>query len=1244
MNKNMIQAYGAIGLSVLLYGVLFFISSCSKKSESIPEKNNGDTYIPPISILITDAITPLPDTCPAPQTIITPTGATSQTIKLEDGKLLKLAPPEIKASDFLSIMQNYNTDNGLPLDGVRCAIMDKMGNFWFGTGGGGISRYDGKSFTNYRVAQGLANNDVWSILQDRNGNIWIGTNGGGVSRYDGKSFKNYTTTEGLAHNFVMSIAEDKSGNLWFGTWGGLSHYVPLAKSKSFTNYTTADGLGHNGIWSITEDNAGNIWFGTNGGGVSCYEPSINQRASKTFKNYTTADGLINNVVMSIKEDKVGNLWFGTNNGVSRYDPSTNVGSGSKTFTNYTTADKLPENAIYSIAEDKTGNIWFGTWGGGVCRYNPSANIGPGSEPFRNYTTAQGLANNSVLSITEDKSGNIWFGTDGGGLSRYEGESFTNYTMAQGLPNNVVTAIMEDKKGNIWFGTWRGVSCYDGKSFTNYTMAQGLVKNSVWIIAEDKKGNIWFGTDGGGVSCYDGKSFTNYTTAQGLVNNGVRSIIEDKSGNLWFGTYEGVSRYDGKSFTNYPIVDGLTASGRRSDIRCILEDRSGNLWFGTNGTGVSRYDPSEKIRTGHESFTNYTTDQGLANNIVMSIMEDRSGNLWFGTTQGLSCLPAGAAASSDSSVSLFKTYTTANGLPDNFITQVVELPNDQIAVGTNLGVTIFNPKKNDGIKLSELKIFNSATGYPLKNINVGQNCMFLDSKGIIWMGTGSDKTALVRFDYSAINKNSQLPSILIQNLKINNENICWNDLEISNSKTQKSKWRKTDILATPPNITEEVTIFGRELNEAERNTMRQKFEKIKFDGISKFYPIPENLVLPYEHNNISFDFAAIEPAKPYLVRYQYKLEGYDKDWSPITNKTSATFGNIYEGTYTFKLKAHYTGISISGVEGWSEPITYTFKVLPPWWRTWWMYIIYGSLSIGLIAMIVWQNGRLLRARAKKLGDEVQKATATIVEQNILVEKQKEIVEERNKNITHSINYALRIQQAFLPSKEEICSSLPESFILFKPKDIVSGDFYFFYKKEQTVFIAAVDCTGHGVPGAFMSIIGAERLADAVSQSNDTSEILSRLNRGVKKSLHQSDMDESTRDGMDIAICTVDTENRIVKYAGANRPLWIIRKGQKTLEEIKATRRAIGGLTEDDQQFDTHKIQLQQGDTFYLCTDGYADQFSNTGKKLTTTKMKDILIEIQDKSMPEQEAYLEDFAAKWTFEGEQTDDILIIGVRL
>lgn len=282
------------------------------------------------------------------------------------------------------------------------------------------------------------------------------------------------------------------------------------------------------------------------------------------------------------------------------------------------------------------------------------------------------------------------------------------------------------------------------------------------------------------------------------------------------------------------------------------------------------------------------------------------------------------------------------------------------------------------------------------------------------------------------------------------------------------------------------------------------------------------------------------------------------------------------------------------------------------------------------------------------EEKEKRADELIIANILKEaeeKYKLLLEEKNLVITDSILYAKHIQQAILPQRKEIYSSLPNSFVLYRPKDIISGDFYFFYKKKQSVFIVAADCTGHGVPGALMSMIGVGILRDAVSQTSNLSEILNYLNRGIKSSLHQSDINGLVKDGMDIAICSINTKERIVNYAGAKIPLWLVRANTNEIEEIKGTREVIGGSTDDNQHFENHVLTLQQNDTFYLSTDGFADQFNGlSGRKLMKNKFKEILLNIQQMTMKEQDAYLENTFENWRAGTRQIDDILIIGIRL
>lgn len=262
----------------------------------------------------------------------------------------------------------------------------------------------------------------------------------------------------------------------------------------------------------------------------------------------------------------------------------------------------------------------------------------------------------------------------------------------------------------------------------------------------------------------------------------------------------------------------------------------------------------------------------------------------------------------------------------------------------------------------------------------------------------------------------------------------------------------------------------------------------------------------------------------------------------------------------------------------------------------------------------------------------------------INKAKSIIEQRNTEITESLHYARQIQQAMLPPQEEIFSALPNSFILFKPKDIVSGDFYFFHNNEDAILLAAADCTGHGIPGGFMTMLCSEKLNEAVSYTDNVSEILRQVNQHVRISLRQTGDAVSSRDGMDIAFCAVDMENSLVRFAGANRPLWLIRHKAAELQEIRPTKAAIGGHTADDQDFSLNEIRLGPGDTFYIFSDGYADTFSGeTGKKLKTKRFKELLMGIRDKPMNEQQLFLDEFIENWKAGAEQTDDILVIGVR-
>ena len=298
---------------------------------------------------------------------------------------------------------------------------------------------------------------------------------------------------------------------------------------------------------------------------------------------------------------------------------------------------------------------------------------------------------------------------------------------------------------------------------------------------------------------------------------------------------------------------------------------------------------------------------------------------------------------------------------------------------------------------------------------------------------------------------------------------------------------------------------------------------------------------------------------------------------------------------------------------------------------------------------------------------QKANALLEEQNQFISQQNEEInvqkeqledsnqklEKRNKQITDSINYASRIQQSILPSGEFISKLLPDSFILFKPRDIVSGDFYWFSKKNNKILLAAVDCTGHGVPGAFMSMIGNTLLNEIINEKEVTkpADILEQLNSGIKKALHQNDLtagrqgqETHSDDGMDLSLISIDPEKRSLTFAGAKRPLFIASNG--ILNEIKGNVIGIGGSRKKTvKKFTQHEYSIKKSDTIYLFSDGYSDQFGGPDNtKFMTERFKRLLLDIHALPMDKQRQKLDNTIEEWKGESRQIDDILVIGVRI
>ncbi len=318
----------------------------------------------------------------------------------------------------------------------------------------------------------------------------------------------------------------------------------------------------------------------------------------------------------------------------------------------------------------------------------------------------------------------------------------------------------------------------------------------------------------------------------------------------------------------------------------------------------------------------------------------------------------------------------------------------------------------------------------------------------------------------------------------------------------------------------------------------------------------------------------------------------------------------------------------------------------------------SMTVALFSII------LIQTRYRLTKNEIISRLA-LAESNEKLELQNEIIEEKNKDITDSINYARNIQDAILPNEGEIDSGIKDHFVLYRPKDIVSGDFYWFTNKKRYTFITAADCTGHGVPGAFVSMIGANLLDRLIIENdkNDTGDILSSLSDAVKR-VFSSEGKQEAQDGMDMSLCAFekDEDGNLIRmqFSGAQNPLFFIRKGladsqlvqdgkvahyDENLGDIRGDRTPIGGDTDYQYQFASTTLDLEKGDLIYIFSDGYQDQFGGPkGKKFMVKQLKRLLLDIQEDSMSTQKEKLEVAMDDWIGSEEQVDDILLIGIRV
>ncbi|PBQ32036.1 hypothetical protein CNR22_09730 [Sphingobacteriaceae bacterium] len=691
----------------------------------------------------------------------------------------------------------------------------------------------------------------------------------GLTKYDGKKFVNYSIQNGLIDNQIFSLTEDKSMGLWIGTLGGLNYF----DGEKFKSYLFKEDMAENSVTSLGQDLQGNLWLATDGSGVCKF-------SGNKFEYFTEESGIINNNVRSVCVDEKGWVWFGTKGGICYYD-----GKGFKTLD---TTILQPRNVSH-IFTDKHKKIWFSTFGEGVYSFD--------GKSFKNYNETHGLINDWIRSAIEDSDGNIWFASKFG-LSRYDGKTFMNFTESEGLPVDNTNIVFEDKEKNIWIGSdGKGLCKFLGETFTYLTTKDSLSSNFVLSIVEDKDENLWFSTFGKGITKKEKGHTKVYTTNQGLNNNTIWASLKDRENNLWFCTSDGISKFDGKKFKNYSLDDGLGAK----IVYSICQDYKGNLWLGTS-KGVSVFDG--------QHFKNYISGEDNIGKEVTSIVEDKNKRLWFATRNGLFKFENG----------VFSKYTTADGLCNIHLLSLVVDNDNNLWIGSRAGINYYDGKTFSKILIGD--IFNS------------NNVCFLalDKKEMLWIGTNSGVFLLDSREYIRTKKIKFRHYTIFDGLPGMecNQNAAFKD-HLGNI------WMGTTegLIKYDPNIKdfhssdfEPIThISGIRLFLKDTNWTNVTTE------IDSLTLLPKNLKVKYQTTHFTFDYIGIKLSNPSSVRYKYMLEGFDDNWSAVTEANFATYSNLPSGKYTFKV------IAGDLVGNWNKiPTAFSFEILPPFWTTWWFILL------------------------------------------------------------------------------------------------------------------------------------------------------------------------------------------------------------------------------------------------------------------------------------------------------------------
>jgi len=1034
----------------------------------------------------------------------------------------------------------------------------------------------------YGVTSGLPQNYVYALHQDASGYLWIGT-GDGLARYDGNTFKVFTLSDSLCSNFI-SCSYGSGLESWFGhNDGGITHYDGMVFTKLVE--------GEQGTGSITDiKSTGDIiWASTQSGGVWKIEPDYQPILLSDPDNQVQ---IFNMEFLSSTE-----CAFGSIDGVHIFA----IENESNRLRFISVLEGIPDTKIQDLMLSRNDStLYIITEDEGIYTFYPKDLTSP-TKPLE-LSIEAGIEGQQ--HIFEDSRGILWISTFGNGLFKLipdsQGKylSWSNFNESNGLPGDNLKLVFEDREKNIWLGMYgKGLVRLVDEAFTFYTFNDAIGNNIYSIYAPDD--HLWFGNENGliNINRNNGEVVIASGPAYGLPDDRVSAIVGSPAGDLWIGTSQnGVFNMNrgNNRFVRIPI-----SSGTLENTINAMAFRDSLLWIATD-KGVCRIDNRTGLTTW---FT--ISNAGLPHNTVNNLKVDSSGKVW------LSTLSNSVLYIQDDSVNKIIIPTVGGALN---IRSIIENPEGVIWIGTD-GNGVF---RMEGDSLTN---YNTEDGL----FSGFCNALVSDHEKYIWVSH--------RGGLSRIRISDGFVSIMKDEVGIDRS------MEFNRNAVFKDQ--------------NEILWFGSSTGVLEYNPHLEKDQSpppalsiISVIVDNREQELKDELQLPPGRHTIRIDFMGINLENPGAVTYSYMMEGQDDKWSRASHENHVTFTKIPDGKYTFNLRAFNSDGTFN-----EKPLKLQIHISVPMYKRWWIYVVLVIVLISGVRAIIKRREHNLLLETERLEKIVLERTHEVVEQKEEIERQRDAIQSQNENIrqinqniTDSIIYASRIQKAVFPPIETLASIFPESFILNRPQYIVSGDFFWIANKKGKHIFTVTDCTGHGVPGAFMSMLGITLLNEIVNNQEcvEADDILNRLKNEIIRALRQKEGSDSASDGMDMALCVFDPSSLKLQYAGGFNPLVLIRDGELIRYQADPMPIGIGALRGRD--FTRHELEIQKGDLIYLYSDGYEDQFGGEkDSKFSRKRFRELLMEIHKLPLDDQKARMEERLDEWMDGKEQIDDIMILGIR-